>query len=155
MRILSILFLIVFMNCDNSFDFKESPPLDLLNYLCEKSKENFFIVNPDSVPSNWLTIDDIPNLMNKIESERITTPVFSINAGIDLKYKNRTTEGVEALFMIESVRKNKKYPSALSSVNCGVLKNGIFYPDTILIIEVKSWYKNMKNNQPSEQKPGH
>lgn len=146
MRIVLISFLLVFLNLNSSnFDFKKSSPLDLLDYLCKNPNENFFIVNPDSVPTNWLTIDNIPYLIERIESERITTPVFSINAGVDLKYKNRTTEGVEALFMIESFRKKEKYPSDLSSANCGVLKNGIFYPNQAIVIEVRAWYNNIKN----------
>lgn len=152
MKILLTLLLIGLMNCNSNFDFKKSTPLDFLDYLSVNSKEIFFAINPDSVPSNWLTVEDIPYLMNRIESKRITTPVFSINAGVDLKYKNRTTEGVEALFMIKSIRENKKYPSELSSMNCGILKNGVFYPDTALILEVKSWYEDNKK-QPSEQKP--
>jgi len=144
--------LCIFIN-SNDFDFKKSSPLDLLDYLCKNPNEIFFIVNPDSIPSNWLTIDNIPALMDRIESEKITTPVFSINAGVDLKYKNRTTEGVEALFMIESFRKKKKYPSDLSSEKCGVLKDGIFFPNQALIIEIKSWYNNIKINQPTKQTP--
>lgn len=151
MRIILILFLSIFLNMgSNNFDFNKSSPLDLLDYLCKNPNENFFIINPDSIPINWIKIEHIPYLIERIESERISTPVFSINAGIDLKYKNRTTEGVEALFMIESYRKKEKYPSTLSSTNCGVLKNGIFYPNQALIIEVKSWYKKTKKNQFSE-----
>jgi len=144
MRILLAMFLILNASHNNDFDFKRSSPLDLLDYLCENSNDIFFIVNPDSIPSNWLTMDYVPYLIERIESERITTPVFSINAGVDLNHKNRTTEGVEALFMIESIRKNKQYPSALSSVNCGILKNNIFYPDKTLVLEVKSWYEKSK-----------
>lgn len=141
-RIILALFIFSY---SNNFDFTKSSPLDLLDYLCQNSNENFFVVNSDSVPSNWLTIDAIPYLIDRIESERITTPVFSINAGVDLKYKIRTTEGVEALFMIESFRKNEKYPSDLSSSNCGDFKNGVFYPKKALVVEIKSWYRNLNN----------
>lgn len=128
----------------NDFDFKKSSAIDLLDYLCNNPNERFFIVNPDSVPTNWLSKKDIHALMDRIESERITTPIFSINASVDLEYKNRTTEGVEALFMIESFRKNKKYPYDLSSQSCGIPKNGVFYPNQALIIEIKDWYKAFK-----------
>ena len=148
MKVTLTIFITIFLfnqiNSNITFDFRKSSPLDLLDCLVVNSEDNFFAINPDSVPSAWLKKEDIPLLMKRIESEKITTPVFSTNAGVDLNYKNRTTEGVEALFMIKSIREKKRYPSALSSKGCGVLKNGIYYPDTTLIIEVKSWYKSFK-----------
>lgn len=148
MKVILSIFITIFMfnqiNSNITFDFGKSSPLDLLDCLVVNSEDNFFAINPDSVPSDWLTKEDIPLLMKRIESEKITTPVFSTSAGVDLNYKNRTTEGVEALFMIKSIRERKRYPSALSSTGCGVLKNGIYYPDTTLIFEVKSWYKSFK-----------
>ena len=155
MRILLVLLFMGTLKTDSYFDFRKSSPLDLLEFLSVKHDMNFFIINPDSVPNNWLRIEDCINLINKLESKRITTPVFSINSSVDMKYKIRTTEGVEALFMIESLRKNKKYPSELSSANFGVLKNGVLFPDTNLTNEVKLWFKTTKTRQNSNKNVDH
>ncbi len=122
------------------FDFNISTPLDFLNYLSNNPEYTLYLVDSESIPSGWLTEDDLTFLIEKIESEKVTTPVFASYAGVDLSYKTRTTEGVEALFMIESIRKNIVYPSRSSSLEFGVFKNGIFHPDPDLIAEVRAWY---------------
>jgi|GEM_PF-6613956 len=128
------------------FDFHNKTPIAFLDCLVEDNQVDFVVVNNDSIPVGWVNFDLLPELMNRIESKRITAPVFSINAGVDLKRKTRTTEGVEALHLIESLRKEMAYPMLLSSENYGYLNNDVYYPDTILVSEIKQWYKKRSHD---------
>jgi hypothetical protein len=142
LSILGILIIGCPLRLSERFDFKKNTPLDFLNYLAN-CDEMYYFVNYDSIPINWLNLSFLPELMEKIDSKKITTPVFSTRYSTDLSYKTRTTEGVEALFMIESLHKGKKYPSELSSNTCGILVDTVFIPDTVLIKEIEIWFNNL------------
>jgi hypothetical protein len=145
-----LVFFLVFFSLSKQdismFDFQNTTPISFLDYLVENNQVNFVVVNNDSIPVGWVNFDLLPELMNRIESKRITAPVFSIYAGVDLNRKIRTTEGVEALHLIESLRRKMAYPMLLSSENYGYLNNHVFYPDTILVREIKQWYRKRSHN---------
>lgn len=123
------------------FDFHQKTPIDFLDFLCANSEKSGYIVDSDLIPENWITDIQLEHLIERIGSHRITTPVYSINCSYSwYKFQIKTTEGVEALFLIDAVRKNKKYAASLSSHEFGKLENGIFYPDSVLVIEVQQWY---------------
>lgn len=154
LKILSLKLIILMLslsqlNSINDFDFKKASPSEFLDYLCDNPDMNFLMIDPDEIPPNWLTLDEMEKLMSRIESNRITTPVYSAYASIDFKPKPRTSEGVEASFMIDCFRKNKRYPSDLNSQSYGIPLNGYYQPNPTLVSEVKVWYEKFKNDSMS------
>ena len=73
----------------------------------EHHQDNLFVIN--SVPRDWIGIDDIDTLLRLMDDTSPTSPVYSIYA--DMVPQSRpTTKGIEAVRLVQGFRR-KQYPS--------------------------------------------
>lgn len=125
-----------------TFDFKKHDSIEFLDFLADNAnKLDLYMVNPNMIPENWVKDNDLNVLIERLESTRVLCPVYSIRANITHEYKIRSTEGLEALYILESVRSGLEYPMKNGSRNYGVFENGIYYPDPLRVMEVIKWFK--------------
>lgn len=127
----------------DEFSFKEHDPIDFLEYLKLNNNLHSYGVDKDSIPEGWIDEKVLPDLILRIESMKPTLAVYSINASIFHLQKIYSSEGVEAIFLIEGYRKNI-YPPSLGSYEYGVIKNNIIYPDEKKIKEIKKWWEEFQ-----------
>jgi hypothetical protein len=133
----------------DTFDWENKGPIDLLELL--KQKDNvpwyrtinsvtFSSFSPRSftfwqytvvqAPKNWISVDDIPQLIKLLNSK---TPCASVAMTISSYYSDKaSTIGHEAAFLIEGFRKGR-YPSELNSIHWKADKK-----------EIKQWWEDYK-----------
>ena len=138
------------VNMKNSaeFDFESSGPVEFLDFLGDEFKcRDFEMVVPFDLTNGWVKKEELQILVERLESKRITCPVYSSNAGIDLSFKPRSTEGLESYLIIEAFRTNSKYPMKSGSKDYGFFANEIYQLDSTKIKTVVLWYNQFKNKK--------
>ena len=111
--------------CGWTPDLNRESPIEYLEMLKLTNCDAYFIMFNDGFPGveydslgrwvtakeDWIKPEHIQALINSLQSNELTTPVYTISASISLaKYKPRTTVGIEALQLIEGFR-DKRYPT--------------------------------------------
>lgn len=111
-------------------DWKRTPPSAFLDLLVEHPGIAYSVATPP--PANWITADDVEALMTRIDSDE---PAALVCSDLDsyLPSGETSTEGREALFLIEGLREGS-YPPRLCSVH-------YFYPDRD---EYRSWWEERR-----------
>jgi hypothetical protein len=95
-----------------TFDWSKISPLDFLNILKNRSKS--WVTIWENPPDGWITTNDINKLMKLVDSKEPAAPVVSAVSSY-LPFKEKSTVGNEAMFLIEGYRQ-KRYPPTLCSV---------------------------------------
>ena len=94
-------------------DWTRTDPLAFLHLLVEHPGETFSVSTPP--PVGWITADHVEALMERIDSrEPASVVVSSLSSFVPLE--PASTEGREALFLIEGLREGN-YPPRLCSVH--------------------------------------
>ena len=111
-------------------DWKQTGPSAFLDLLIEHPGIAFSVTTPP--PADWITADDVEALMERIDSNEPAALVCS-DLSSYLPRGETSTEGREALFLIEGLREGS-YPPRLCSVH-------YFYPDRN---EYRSWWEERR-----------
>ena len=108
---------------------------DISSIPCSFKAWQFTVIG---VPENWITIDDIPKLIELIDSD---TPCASVSSPYSsyISYE-ASTIGNEAAFLIEGFRKGR-YPSELNSVHYWKADKK----------EIKKWWKILQKQNLTNQ----
>lgn len=122
---------------------KDHKPVQFLDYLVTNSSFLWCIADRDSLDPDWIDSSSVAGLMERIGSKRTCTPVFSTEYNADISYKTRSTEGVEAAFLLESLRRKCRYPCGLGSFTVGVQKGDRIELCTAYVDSIQAWYRDI------------
>lgn len=111
-------------------DWEQTDPAAFLDLLVEHPGIAYSVTTPP--PANWISADDVEALMERIDSEEPAALVCSALSSY-LPLGETSTEGREALFLIEGLREGS-YPPRLCSVH-------YFYPD---LDEYRAWWQERR-----------
>ena len=112
-------------------DWTETDPIAFLELLVEHPGTTYAVNTPP--PADWISADDVEALMERIDSKEPAALVCSAS-GSYVPQGETSTEGREALFLIEGLREGS-YPPRLCSVH-------YFYPDRD---EFRTWWAERRS----------
>lgn len=107
-------------------DWSQTDPVAFLDLLVEHPGATFSVTAPP--PADWISASDVEVLMQRIDSDKPAALVCSAASSYAPRGET-STEGREALFLIEGLREGT-YPPRLCSVH-------YFYPDRD---EYRTWW---------------
>lgn len=122
---------------------KNLKPIQFLDYLATNSGFLWCTVDQDSLDPDWIDSSSVAGLVERMGSKRTCTPVFSAEYSTDMSYKIRTTEGVEAAFLLESLRRKCRYPCGLGSFTVGVQKGNRIELRPAYVDSIQVWYRDI------------
>jgi hypothetical protein len=111
-------------------DWQQTDPSAFLDLLVEHPGAAYSVTSPP--PADWISADDVEVLMRRIDSDEPAALVCSALSSY-LPRGETSTEGREALFLIEGLREGS-YPPRLCSVH-------YFEPD---LDEVRTWWQERR-----------
>ncbi len=111
-------------------DWEHTNPIAFLDLLVEHPGAAYSVTT--TPPADWISADDVEALMQRIESEEPAALVCSALSSY-LPLGETSTEGREALFLIEGLREGN-YPPRLCSLH-------YFEPN---LEEYRAWWKDRR-----------
>ena len=112
-------------------DWSQTDPMAFLDLLVENPGATLSVATPP--PADWITADDVEALMARIDSTKPAALVCSALSSY-APQDETSTEGREALFLIEGLREGS-YPPRLCSVH-------YFHPD---LDDYRAWWAERRS----------